>query len=290
MQIAFHIGANCTDADQLRKSVLRNAAALLQQGIVIPGSDKYRALLRETIDGLNGAQPAADTREILLDAIIAQDDATRVILTNDNFIAIPKRIFDRGVFYAQTEPKLCGLQRLFPEDELSLFFAIRNPVTFLQDAARLAEPTSLREYLGLLSPMDVRWSDVVKKIKRAAPRARLNVWCTEDAPLIWEDLIRLQTGIPPDDPVQGGFDMVRRVLTPAGLEQIKALEMPRDRIARHALIGDLIENFAAPDLVEEQITMEEFTPELIGAMSEAYEDDIDVIAAMDGVEMILPFT
>ena len=290
MQIAFHIGANCTDADRVLKSVLRNAPALLQKGVVIPGPGKYRALLRETIEGLNGAQPAADTREILLDAIIAQEDATRIILTNDNFIAIPKRIFDHGVFYAQTEPKLRGLQRLFPEDELSLFFSIRNPVTFLQDVARLAEPGSLREYLGLMSPMDLRWTDVIKKIKRAVPRAQLYVWCTEDAPLIWEDLIRLQSGLQPYDNVHGGLDIVRQILTPEGIEKLDAAQVPLGRVARQTFIGDLIDGFAAPDGIEEQITMDELTPELIGAMSEAYEDDIDAIDDMDGVELILPFT
>ena len=70
MQIAFHIGANCTDEDRLLKSVLRNADALLQQGIAVPGPGRYRKLIREAIESLDGAHPAQEARDVLLDAIV----------------------------------------------------------------------------------------------------------------------------------------------------------------------------------------------------------------------------
>ena len=46
MQIAFHIGAHCTDEDRLLKSILKNAQMLSQLGIVVPGPGKYRSLIR----------------------------------------------------------------------------------------------------------------------------------------------------------------------------------------------------------------------------------------------------
>ena len=289
MHIAFHIGANCTDEDRLLKSILRNAPALLQQDIVVPGPGKYRGLLRETIQGLAGAPASSEAREILLDAIIEQEDAARVVLTNDNFITIPKRIFDHGVFYSQTETKLRGLRKLFPEDELSLYFSIRHPVSFLQDVARLAEANSLRHYLGLMSPFEMRWSDVIKRIKRGAPDAPLYVWCNEDAPLIWEDLIRLQSGLSEDVPVEGATDTLARILGPEGIAAIKTTPMPTDRVARHSFIGDLIERYGQPEMIEEEIDHPELTPELIATMSDVYEEDLETIDALDGVKLILPF-
>lgn len=290
MEIAFHIGANCTDEDRLFKSILRNAPALLQQNIVIPGPGKYRGLLRETIQHLDGAPVAPDTREILLDAIIAQEDAARIVMTNDNFITIPNRIFDHGVFYGQTETKVRGLRKIFAQDDLSLFLSIRHPVSFLQSAARLAEADNVREYLGLLSPLDIRWSDVVKRIKRAAPHAPLYIWCTEDAPLIWEDLIRLQSGLAPQQEAAGAFDLLARILTPEGQEKLKTAQMPADRYARHSAIGDLIEAYGRDYMLDEEIVMPELSPEVITAMSEGYEADLEVIAQLDGVRLILPFT
>ena len=69
MQIAFHIGANCTDEDRILKSLLKNVGSLSDVGIKVPGPGKYRRIIRETIQNLNGMPPAANTRGILLDAI-----------------------------------------------------------------------------------------------------------------------------------------------------------------------------------------------------------------------------
>jgi hypothetical protein len=289
MQIAFHIGANCTDEDRLLKSILRNASALLQQGIAVPGPGKYRALLRETIQGLDGAAPAKDSREILLDAFVEEDDIKRIVLTNDNFIAIPKRVFDHGVFYHQTETKVRGLCRLFPDDDVSFYFSMRNPVSYLQDIAKRAEAANLRDYLGLLQPHEIKWSDVIKRIKRAAPHAKLYVWCNEDTPLIWEDLIRLQSGIALDTPLSGQYDVLSRIISTEGMQTLEAIEMPENRIARHNMIADLIEVFPLLEMMNETIDLPELSPELIAAMSAGYEDDIDVIDQMEGVELVLPF-
>ncbi|WP_296432108.1 hypothetical protein [Yoonia sp.] len=289
MQIAFHIGANCTDEDRLLKSILRNTSALLQQGIAVPGPGKYRALLRETIQGLDGAPPSEDAREILLDAIVEEDDVKRIVLSNDNFIAIPKRVFDHGVFYPQTEGKVRGMCRLFPDDKLSFFFSIRNPVSYLQDIAQRAEAETLRDYLGPFHPLELKWSDVIRRIKRAAPDAPLHVWCTEDTPLIWEDLIRLQTGVAADTPLKGRFDVLSRIISPEGIAVLKAASMPDDRVARHDCIADLLDTYAMPDAIEEQINLPELSPELITAMSQSYEDDLALIDDMEGVDLILPF-
>ncbi len=289
MQIAFHIGANCTDEDRLLKSILRNADALLQQSIAVPGPGKYRALLRETIQSLDGATPARDAREILLDAFVEEDNINRIILTNDNFIAIPKRVFDHGVFYHQTEAKVRGLCRLFPQDDVSLYFSMRNPVSYLQDVANRAEAANLHDYLGVLQPLEMKWSDVIKRIRRAAPDAPLYVWCNEDTPLIWEDLIRLQSGIAMDTPLSGQYDVLSRIISAEGMQTLEAIEMPHDRVARHNMIADLIEVFPLSEMMNETIDLPELTPELIAAMSAGYEDDLALIDQMEGVELILPF-
>lgn len=292
MQIAYHIGVNCTDEERLLKSVLRNASALLAQDIVVPGPSKYRRLLRETIHGLDGAPPKRDTRDILLDAIVEEDDARRVVMSNDNFIAIPKRIFDDGRFYPQTESKVRGLTRLFPEDEISFFIAIRHPAGFLQDVARLAEAPRLRDLLGLLSPLDLRWSDLVARIRTAAPRARVYTWCNEDSPIIWPDLILLLTGADPATPLSGGLDMAGRILTREGLSALQSTltQSPRmGRIARHEAIADAIEAHGKAEMMEDAVSFPELSAELIAKMTETYEEDIAALDAMDGVTLILPF-
>jgi hypothetical protein len=293
MQIAFHIGANCTDEDRLLKSILKNASALLQQGINVPGPGKYRSLIRETIQGLDGALPAPDTRNILLDAIIEDDNIKRIILTNDNFIAIPKRIFDHGVFYHQVEMKLRGLHQLFPGDDITLFMGMRNPVSFLHETFQRSGAATVSEYLGMTSPLDILWSDVIRRIKLAAPHTPLYVWCNEDTPLIWEDLIRLQSGIADDSALTGKFDVLAGIITEAGMQQLTARmqqENPTTTDERQNIIADILEEHALPDQIEDSIDLPGIDPAMINAMLEGYEDDLQEIAQMEGVELILPFS
>lgn len=289
MQIAFHIGANCTDEDRLLKSVLRNASALLEQGIAVPGPGKYRVLLRETIQALGGAAPAADSREILLDAIIEDDNIRRVVLCNDNFLTVPKRIFDHGVFYPQTESKARGMRNLFPDDDLSFFFSIRNPASFLQAVARTADITSLRDYVGLMPPMEMRWSEVIRRIKRGAPDAPLYVWCNEDTPLIWEDLIRLQSGVSDDTAITGQYDVISQIITKEGLVALQAAHPAADRIARHEMLAGIIETHGKPDAMEDEIDYPELGHDLVDALTKSYENDLALIDEMEGVKLILPF-
>jgi len=292
MQIAFHIGANCTDEDRLLKSTLKNADLLLQHGVAVPGPSKYRKLLREAIDSLADGAPADDARDVLLDAIIADDNIARLVLSNDNFITIPNRIFDHSVFYHQAEKKVRGLLQLFPQDEVSLFFGLRNLASFLQETAARAEVGSLAQYLGVLRPMEVKWSDVVRRIKLAAPDTPLFVWCNEDTPIIWEELIRLFAGVSADLPITGPFDVLSSIVSPAGMQDLTArIERvaPNDIEARQNLIADTLEAHALPDLIEDSIEMPELDDALVAAMTDAYEADLDVIAGMEGVDLILPF-
>ncbi|WP_342071674.1 hypothetical protein [Yoonia algicola] len=292
MQIAFHIGANCTDEDRLLKSVLRNADVLLQQGIAVPGPGRYRKLIREAIESLDGAQPTAEARDVLLDAIVEDDKITRLVLSNDNFLTVPKRIFDHGVFYHQAEKKVRGLHSLFPEDDIALFMGMRHPASFLQETATRAGVTGLGEYLGVLQPLELRWSDVIRRIKLAAPQTPLYVWCNEDTPLIWEELIRLFSGVSADMPIAGQFDVLSTIIGPEGLEMLTSgmASLADDDIeARQDLIADILETHALPEQVEDHIDLPELTDAVVQAMTASYEADLDVIGQMEGVELILPF-
>ncbi|WP_341366467.1 hypothetical protein [Yoonia sp. BS5-3] len=292
MQIAFHIGANCTDEDRLLKSILKNADPLLKQGIAVPGPSRYRSLIRETIQGLGQADPAPDARDILLDAIVDNDELRRVVLSNDNFICIPKRIFDHGVFYPQAEHKVRGLRRLFPQDEITLYLSIRNPVTFLQETYKRTQTGDFQTYLGLLQPEDLRWSDMIKRIKSGAPDVPLVVWCNEDSPLLWDQLIRSVSGISPDQGIAGGFDLLSHVLTADGLKLLKARlaeAPPQKDVDRHEMIADIWEKHAITDAVEDEIDLLELPSDVVDRMTQTYEEDLNVIAALPGVQLMLPF-
>lgn len=292
MQIAFHIGANCTDEDRLLKSVLKNADVLLQQGIGVPGPSKYRVLIREAIQSIAGTEPDPDARDILLDAIMETETLRRLVLSNDNFICVPTRIFDHDMVYPQAETKVRALHRLFPDDEIALFFAIRNPASFLQETMRRVKLGRLEDYLGILGPDDLRWSDVIRRIKQGAPETPLTIWCNEDTPLLWDQLIRRLSGADPQTQITGGMDLLANVLTPEGLTALTARygQNPDATDAqRHDMIAAIWADHALPEVIEDEIDLPELDADMVAHLTRLYEQDLDVIAAMPGVELLLPF-
>ncbi len=293
MQIAFHIGANCTASDRLLKSILKNADSLLAEGIAVPGPGRYRSLIREAIGTLAGARPAPDTRDILIDTIVENDNVRRAVFSNDNFICVPNRIFDHGLLYSQVDTKTRGLSQLFEGDEITLYLAIRNPATFLQEAFERSSTETIAEYLGIMHPLEIKWSDMVRRLKAAVPDITLTIWCHEDSPLLWEQLIREISGVDPHTSIAGGLDMLSSIISRDGmalLNQQLRDNPPASNAARHELIAEIWESHALEEEIEDEINLAELDPDMIAQMTQMYDDDVDYIGQMDGVRLLVPFT
>lgn len=87
--------------------------------------------------------------------------------------------------------------------------------------------------------------------------------------------------------------MLSTIITKHGLSVLSetmSAQSPLNDLARHELIADIWENHAIVDQVEDEIDLIGFSPALVEQMSRMYDDDIDVIAQMDGVTLLLPFS
>ena len=291
MEIVYHIGANGTDEDRLLKSLLRNVDVLAADGVKVPGPSNYRRLIRETIQGLDGAPPPQDARSILLDAILDDEPTERLVLSNSNFICIPNRIFDKGVFYMLTEPKIRGLLDLFPGDEIELCIALRNPAAFIPENFSKSKFDDLTTFMRGMQPDEVRWSDVIKRIRHVAPNCKLTVWCNEDTPLIWGRLMREIAGIPDTVPLVGTHDLLATIMEPEGMQRLRGyLKNNPPPTPQHELkiILAFLKKYALDDAMDEDIDLPEFTQELIEQLTDDYDADVDYIQTIPGVTFIQP--
>lgn len=289
MQIAFHIGANCTDDDRLLKSILKNGPALSDQNIKAPGPSNYRRLIRETIQNLNGAEPAENTRQILLDSILDDDTPDRLVMSNADFICIPNRIFDKGVFYDQAAFKVSSLVRLFPNDEISLFMGMRDPASFLPDAFARSKETDFGRFLHGMPLGDIRWSDVVTRIRQAAPNASLTVWCNEDTPLIWAQLVRQISGLSRTTNIAGGFDLLTQIMSPQGMKRLIDYlrdSPPKTESQRRKIIMAFLAKYALEDQIEDEVDLPGMDALTLAQLTAQYDQDVDRIAAMPDVTFI----
>ncbi len=296
MQIVHHIGAHCTDGDRLLRSLRRNVAVLSCNGVALPEPGRYRRLLRDTILTLGGRMPAPGTREILLGAILddaLRDNATpeRLVFSNADFICVPTRVFENGEFYPTAVPKVLGLRRLFPQDTIELHLALCNPATFLPALFARVEGQSFADFLNGYDPAALRWSDLVARIKAAVPHIHLTVWCNEDTPLIWGEVLHNLAGAAAGPQIDGEFDLLAAIMAPDGLQRLMAyLEHfpPRDSAQKRLAMQAFLDRYAIDDQIDHEVDLPGWTQDMVDRLTATYERDVRRIAQMKGVTFIAP--
>lgn len=291
MQIALHMGAACTDDDRLLKTLLKNTDSFAKEGIKIPGPGKYRRLIRETIQNLQGAEPAPETRDILVDAILDDESANRLVLSNSAFICVPNRVFEDRMFYPQAAAKVAGFGALFPDDDIELFLGLRNPATFVPATFEKGKTDNFAEFLAGIQTEQLVWSHVVETIRQALPRASLTVWCNEDTPLIWAQLVREISGVDPLTQISGGFDLLTTIISKDGMARLSSYlksHPPQTEVQKRRIVAAFLERYALEEEIIEEMDLPGWTEEVVDHLTEQYEEDVYRIERMQGVTFIGP--
>ena len=115
MQVAYHLGVQSTDEERLLKCLLKNKGALAAEGIHVPGPGKYRTLLREAMVSLRGAPASPEMQKSLLDAVLDDNQAERLVFSNQSFISAPAKVLEHGRLYARAGEKTQWLSQVLPE-------------------------------------------------------------------------------------------------------------------------------------------------------------------------------
>lgn len=291
MEIALHLGVHHTDQDRLVRCLMRNRAPLLDQGIAIPGPGRYRQQLRQLSFEMRERETDAGTQEALLDGILDEDAVHRVVFSSENFLAIPKWAVGDGLLYNAAGERTGLLRRLFPEADVSVFVAIRNPATFLP--ALVAGDTSgtVGRQLTGLDPTHLRWSTMLSRIIEAQPDLPITVWADEDTPLLWPEILRAVSGHDPAMVLDGWLAWYWDLVTPKGHEAMRRWfrnSPPEDDLHRRKMLSALLTRFARPEVVEAEALLDGWTEDTVETLSDLYDADLDLIGALPGVTLLEP--
>lgn len=289
MQIAFHIGAHCTDDERLLKSLLKDADSFRELGVQIPGPGKYGDLLRDTIAQTRDADPAPGTRESLIEKIADDAAVRRLILVNPTFLCFLNRIFEKQLFYHTIDEKLGAMRRIFAQDELSYFMGMRNLAVFLPMAISRQKDMDYHSFIHNADLDHLRWSHVAERLRRADPQAQITVWAHEDTPYIWGHLIRAVAGVEPQTRISGGYDMVQDLLSDAAMADFVAhmrQNPPQTEAARREIIGQFLQTRAQAHAQPMEIDLPGWDQALVDRLTAHYYEDLEKIAAMPGVRLI----
>ena len=295
MRIVYHLGAHCTDDERLLRCLLKNRGVLARQGIVVPGPTRYRNLLRETAVALKGQPASLDTQALVLEQIMEVDRAERLVLSWDSFLSFPNWAMDGGLYRSAGE-RVRAFSQIFPLIEPEFHLAIRNPATFLPalfDKQKAAKGGA-RDFAAFLKgrdPLDIRWSAVVDGILDMNPGVPLTIWCDEDTPLIWPEVLQAVSGHAPATALEDSHDLLVQIMSADGLKRMQAYlasHVVTTPETRRKVFAAFLDKFARPDRITVEVEVPGWTEATVAAMTTLYDQDVALIRATQGVRFIDP--
>ncbi len=289
MHISYHIGAHCTDEDQLIKSLLKNPDVMVNEGIAVPAPSRYRQLVSNAVNTLGGQKASPDTQDVLLEAMLDTDSAERIVLSHENFMGAPRAAVDGDVLYPKARDKTFALRNLFPDAKVEFFMAVRDPATWVPALHAKLTDTPFPHFRASIEPEAFLWSEVVRDIREANPDSPITVWCNEDTPMIWPEVMHEVAGIDPQVQLMGGFDVLARIMAREGVKRLRTYlgtHPPANEIQRRRVLAAFLDKYAIDEQIEEEIDLPGWPPELVESLTAAYEDDMLEVARIPGVTLL----
>lgn len=290
MRIVYHLGVHCTDDERLLRCLLRNRATLSAQGIVVPGPTRYRTLLRDTAMTLRGQPASRDTQAMILDQIMDEDRAERLILSWENFMGYAQSAI-RDRLYPAAAERMFAFSQIFPDIECEFHLALRNPATFVPAVALKQQALPVADFVAATDPDALLWSDLVNSLRTACPQVPITVWCDEDTPLLWPEVLAVVSGHAEGVALEGVDDLLSSIMHPDGMLRMAAyLEShpPADQIARRQVVSAFLDKYALPDVVEMDVELPGWTEDTIARLTAAYDADVAKLMRTEGVSFLTP--
>ena len=292
MKAIYHIGLHSTDEDRALRCLLRNDAALQAQGIVVPPHGRFRPVLREAMIQLKGEPASEALQDHILEEITDLEAPERVVFSNDSFVCVPQRAILDGALYPLVDERAPWIRNLFPSHEAEFVLALRNPATLIPALqARFAEQESFADYLARIEPLALSWADMVKRLRAAVPDAPLTIWCNEDSPLIWPEILQALSGLEDISGLEGRDDFLESLMSQEGFRRMQNYFSTHPIPApehRRRVVSAFLDKYALEDAVELEFDLPGWTEDVIARLTGRYEADLERIAAMDGVTFIAP--
>lgn len=291
MQVVLHTGAHFTDEDRLLGCLERNRDLLGQHGVSLPRPNSYRRRLRDMLHDIHEAPLADGTVENYLAEINTLLDPDRVVFSNSNFFGVPRLAVRDNRFYPAADGRLLDFCSLFPGAEFEVFIGLRNPATLLPALLSGSPDNSIDALTGGANPTALRWSEFIERLRSNVPGISITVWCNEDTPLIWGQILREIAGVDPTVALEGSDDLLQDIMSKEGLNRFDEYLVKHPgmtEMQRRRVVAAFLDKFALEDELEEELDLPGWSEDIVDALSDIYDEDIYQIERIQGVNLITP--
>jgi hypothetical protein len=292
MQVVFHLGAPCTDDDLLLQTLIRNRDVLWGEGVAVPPPGRYRAIVRDTARTLKGRPAGPEVQDALLDAIV--DDAAtidRLILSDPRFICINRLVIQGPQIWPMIDRQTTQLRALFPDDAVEFFIGMRDPATHVPQLFKTSRFSDFAEFTQNMQVHAVAWSEMLRRLTMAHPDCPVTVWCNEDTPLIWGELLQDIAAVGMEVPLEGKDVVVQQIMDPAGFKRMQEYlrqKPPETEAQRRRIVSAFLGRYAVDDRIEEVVSAPGWSEEFMAELSAAYDADMELVAEIPGVTLLTP--
>ena len=167
------------------------------------------------------------------------------------FFGAPKETFRTMHFTARDQQfgAFCGT---VPRGSNASVPCLRNPATFIPAMMAEAKTDNLNFIMNKSDPRALRWSDLLKSIRERFPALPMTIWCTEDSPFIWGQLMRLAGGFSPSTPMVGSYSLMESILSKEGFTRFQAYleKLPEiNERQKHKVMFAFAERFGHADVL-----------------------------------------
>ncbi|UWQ73774.1 MULTISPECIES: hypothetical protein [unclassified Leisingera] len=287
--LAFHVGAPNTDNGQLTWSLRKDAQRLLEQGVMIRRPGTYLAALNQMLRKQNQDTVTDQERAALLDGMVKDQSVSRIILTNSGFLGVPGWMLSGGRLYRNAGSNTAALRTVFPGNPCEFFLGLRNPATLIGPVFKSQSSRTWEKFSAGTDFLNLRWSDVVADIQDSNPGCRITVWCNEETPVIWPNILGQVTGLGDGFRFAGELDITRGIISEAGYERLETYLANRPGLSedqRERVRALFLSYFHEEEAIEEEIDLPGWSQALVDEMSESYQADAELIRRMSGVTFL----
>ena len=291
MQVVLHTGAHMTDEGKLVANLIKNSEVLAQWGTHAPNPANYRNLIRKLLRDAAETSVGEDARDVVMNAVSPEQEPERLILSGPGFFGTPRMSAGGGRFYPSAEARLGYFHQMFPHDQLEFFFAIRNPASFLPAVFDAANFTAMAEFLRGTEPAEFCWSNLIHRLRDAYPDLPITIWCNEDTPLIWAEIMREMAGLDATVALDGEFALLGDIMTRPGMQRFEAYIASHPgmtEIQKRRVIAAFLDKFADDSAIEEELDVPGWTEQLVAHLTELYDEDLFAIQRIPGINLITP--
>ncbi|THH38733.1 hypothetical protein E4Z66_03965 [Aliishimia ponticola] len=284
--MSLHLGAHKTASTHLERMLRQNVSAHGFSEIRVAKKRDIRDAITSKLDQVKHKEELSP--ELIAGVTKLLRRKSTIVVSDENILGTTTSLFEKDQFYPNAERRMRRVKRLLAGYDVTVFLAIRNPADFITssycEAVRHSGYIPFEDYVDGDDLKKMRWSNLVRRISKAAPGVKICLWQFEYYPTIWRQVSErmLNVGKQRAGQIEWLDEVARPGMSAKALKEFKRLrgtELTREQADDILFDNPRSRWNGTPDL---------FTRAQRQSLNKRFQRDLAELTHIDNVEFIGP--